>query len=121
MEELHIIGVDLAKRVFQVHGSDRAGHVLFRKKLSRPQFKKFLSEIPNCTVAMEACATSHHWGREAEEAGHIVRLIPPNYVKPFVKRHKNDAVDAEAIVEAALRPSMSFVAVKTKEQRIRLV
>ncbi len=70
---------------------------------------------------MEACATSHHWGREAEEAGHIVRLIPPNYVKPFVKRHKNDAVDAEAIVEAALRPSMSFVAVKTKEQQAQAV
>ena len=97
MEELHIIGVDLAKRVFQVHGADRAGHVLFRKKLSRPQFQKFLSEIPICTIAMEACATSHHWGREAEEAGHTVRLIPPNYVKPFVKRHKNDAVDAEAM------------------------
>tara|TARA_R110002167_G_C12704620_1_gene654189 strand:+ start:1857 stop:2879 length:1023 start_codon:yes stop_codon:yes gene_type:complete len=121
MEELHIIGVDLAKRVFQVHGSDRAGRVLFRKKLSRQQFKKFLCEIPSCTIAMEACATSHHWGREAEEAGHIVRLIPPNYVKPFVKRHKNDAVDAEAIVEAALRPSMSFVAVKTKEQQAQAV
>ncbi|MEP3920673.1 IS110 family transposase, partial [Ascidiaceihabitans sp.] len=121
MEELHIIGVDLAKRVFQVHGSDRAGHVLFRKKLSRLQFKKFLFEIPSCTIAMEACATSHNWGREAQEAGHIVRLIPPSYVKPFVKRHKNDAVDAEAIVEAALRPSMSFVAVKTKEQQAQAV
>lgn len=121
MEELHIIGVDLAKRVFQVHGSDRAGHALFRKKLSRPQFKKFLSEVPTCTVAMEACATAHHWGREAERVGHKVRLIPPNYVKPFVKRHKNDAVDAEAIVEAALRPTMSFVAVKTKEQQAQAV
>lgn len=121
MEELHIIGVDLAKRVFQVHGSDRAGHVLFRKKLTRPQFTKFLREIPNCTIVMEACATSHHWGREAEEAGHIVRLIPPNYVKPFVKRHKNDAVDAEAIVQAALRPSMSFVEVKTTEQQAQAV
>lgn len=117
MEELHIIGVDLAKRVFQVHGADRTGHVLFRKKLSRPQFMKFLNEIPHCTIAMEACSTAHHWGREAEEIGHTVCLVPPVYVKPFVKRHKNDAVDAEAIVEAALRPSMSFVAVKTKEQQ----
>ncbi|WVX51673.1 IS110 family transposase ISMtsp17 (plasmid) [Roseobacter fucihabitans] len=121
MEELHIIGVDLAKRVFQIHGSDRAGHVLFRMKLSRPQFIKFLGETPKCTIAMEACATAHHWGREAEEAGHTVRLIPPNYVKPFVKRHKNDAVDAEAIVEAALRPSMSCVAVKTKQQQAQAV
>lgn len=121
MNELYIIGVDLAKRVFQVHGSDSAGHVLFRKKLSRPQFKKFLFEVPSCTIAMEACATAHHWGREAEKAGHTVRLIPPNYVKPFVKRHKNDAVDAEAIVEAALRPSMSFVVVKTKEQQAQAV
>lgn len=121
MEELHIIGVDLTKRVFQVHGADRAGHVLFRKKLSRPQFIKFLSEIPNCTIAMEACATSHHWAREAEKVGHTVHLIPPNYVKPFVKRHKNDAVDAEAIVEAVLRPSMSFFGVKTKEQQDQAV
>ena len=117
MEELHIIGVDLAKRVFQVHGADRTGHVLFRKKLSRPQFMKFLNHLPNCTIAMEACSTAHHWGREAEELGHTVRLIPPVYVKPFVKRHKNDSVNAEAIVEAALRPTMSFVAVKTKEQQ----
>lgn len=85
MEELHIIGVDLAKRIFLVHGSDKAGRALFRKKLSRPQFKKFLSEIPKCTISMEACATSHHWGHEAEDAGHTVRLIPPNYVKSFVK------------------------------------
>ena len=121
MEELHIIGVDLAKRVFQVHGADRTGHVLFRKKLNRPQFIKFLAEIPNCTIAMEACSTAHHWGREAEELGHTVRLIPPVYVKPFVRRHKIDAVDAEAIVEAALRPSMSHVAVKTKEQQAQAV
>ncbi len=78
---------------------------------------KFLSKIPHCTIAMEACSTAHHWGRVAEEVGHTVRLIPPVYVKPFVKRHKNDAVDTEAIVEAALRPSMSYVAVKTKDQQ----
>jgi transposase len=121
MKELHIVGVDLAKRVFQVHGADKDGHVLFRKKLSRPQFARFLTELPACILAMEACSTAHHWGREAEGLGLKVRLVPPNYVKPFVKRHKNDAVDAEAIVEAALRPSMSFVAVKSKEQQAQAV
>lgn len=105
MEELHIVGVDLAKRVFQVHGADKSGQVLFRKKLSRPQFQKFLASMPICVVAMEACSTAHHWGREAESLGHTVRLIPPGYVKPFVKRHKNDAVDAEAIVEGAMPES----------------
>lgn len=121
MEELHIVGVDLAKRVFQVHGADKNGRVLFRKKLSRPQFQKFLLSIPTCVIAMEACSTAHHWGREAENLGHTVHLIPPGYVKPFVKRHKNDAVDAEAIVEAALRPSMSSVAVKSKDQQAQAV
>lgn len=121
MEELHIVGVDLAKRVFQVHGADKSGRVLFRKKLSRPQFEKFLASTLPCLIAMEACSTAHHWGREAENLGHSVHLIPPGYVKPFVKRHKNDAVDAEAIVEAALRPSMSSVAVKSKEQQAQAV
>lgn len=121
MDELHIIGVDLAKYVFQVHGSDKSGRVLFRKKLSRPQFAKFLTEVPPCIIAMEACSTAHHWGRESQALGFKVLLVPPNYVKPFVKRHKNDAVDAEAIVEAALRPSMSFVAVKSKEQQAQAV
>lgn len=121
MEKLHIVGVDLAKRVFQVHGADKNGHVLFRKKLSRPQFQRFLASTPTCVVAMEACSTAHHWGREAGRLGHTVHLIPPGYVKPFVKRHKNDAVDAEAIVEAALRPSMSSVAVKSKEQQAQAV
>ena len=116
MDDLHIIGLDLVKRFFQVHGADSAGNVQFREKLSRPQFKKFLSKNPDCIVAMEACSTAHHWGCEAEGFGHIVRLIPPYYVKPFAKRYKNEAVDAEAIVEAALLPSKSFVAVKTKEQ-----
>ena len=85
MEELHIVGVDLAKRVFQVHGADKNGHVLFRKKLSRPQFQKFLADMPICIIAMEACSTSHHWGRVAQAIGHSVRLVPPGYVKPFVK------------------------------------
>ena len=117
MSEVSIIGVDLAKRVFQVHGADTTCEVEYRKKLSRAQFFKFLHEEPSSIVAMEACASAHHWGREAMLAGHEIRLVPARYVKPFVKRHKSDAVDAEAITEAALRPSMRFVAVKAVEQQ----
>ena len=97
MEMVAIIGVDLAKRSFQVHGAAADGSVLFRKKLSRAQVLAFFVQQPNCTVAMEACATAHDWGRQIEALGHDVKLIPPIYVKPFVKRHKNDAADAEAI------------------------
>ena len=93
--------------------------MVFRKKLSRSQFLAFLAAQPRCTVAMEACATAHGWGREICSLGHEVRLIPPIYVKPFVKRQKNDAADAEAIAEAASRPTMRFVAVKSKEQQAR--
>ena len=117
MTKLFIVGVDLAKGVFQVHGVASTGEVLLRKKLSRAQFARFLAEIPRCIVAMEACASAHYWGREAHSAGHELRLVPAAYVKPFVKRHKSDAVDAEAISEAALRPSMRFVPVKTPEQQ----
>ncbi len=119
MKEVTIIGVDLAKNVFQVHGAAADGSVVFRKKLSRPQFAKFMSETPACIVAMEACATAHYWGREMTRLGHEVRLIAPIYVKPFVKRQKNDTADAEAIVEAALRPTMRFVEIKTAEQQSR--
>ena len=100
MDQVTTIGVDLAKRVFQVHGATANGSVVFRKKLSRGQFLAFLGKQPACTVAMEAFATSHFLGREIAKLGHTVRLIPPIYVKPFVKRQKNDAADAEAIVEA---------------------
>jgi len=119
MEQVSIIGIDLAKRVFQAHGAAADGSVAFRKKLSRSQFLAFLAAQPRCTVAMEACATAHGWGREIGELGHEVRLIPPIYVKPFVKRQKNDAADAEAIAEAASRPTMRFVAVKTEDQQAR--
>ena len=119
MSEVTIIGIDLAKRVFQLHGARDDGSVVFRKKLSRGQVLVFFAQQPNCVVAMEACATAHGWGRELEKLGHSVRLIPPVYVKPFVKRQKNDAADAEAIVEAALRPTMRFVAVKTEDQQAR--
>lgn len=115
MDEDIIIGVDLAKNVFQLHGARRDGQVMFRKKLSRPQFAKFCAEHPRSVFAMEACATAHYWARELMSLGHEVKLIPPIYVKPFVKRHKNDAADAEAITEAALRPNMSFVVPKSAE------
>jgi len=119
MSEVTIIGVDLAKRVFQLHGAHHDGSVAFRKKLSRGQFLAFAAQQPKCLIAMEACATAHGWGREFEKLGHDVRLIPPVYVKPFVKRQKNDVADAEAIVEAALRPTMRFVSVKTEDQQAR--
>ena len=117
MEEVSIIGIDLAKRSFQVHGAKADGSVAYRVKLSRGRLLGFLASQPGCTVAMEACASAHHWGREIMALGHEVRLIPPIYVKPFVKRHKNDAADAEAITEAAQRPTMHFVAVKTETQQ----
>lgn len=119
MKEVTIAGLDLAKRVFQLHGATADGSVVFRKKLSRNQLLPFLAAQRPCTVAMEACATAHHWGREIGQLGHSVRLIPPAYVKPFVKRQKNDSADAEAIAEAACRPTMRFVAVKTEAQQAR--
>lgn len=117
MGDVSIIGLDLAKTVFQVHGSDVDGLPLFNKRLSRGSVLKFFSEVPPCLVAMEACASAHFWGREIGKLGHRVKLIPPIYVKPFVKRQKNDAADAEAIAEAASRPTMRFVAVKGEHQQ----
>jgi transposase len=119
MEKVSIIGLDLAKRSFQAHGALAEGGVAFRKKLSREKVLAFFAEQPRCIVAMEACGSAHHWGRAIRDLGHEVRLIPPIYVKPFVKRQKNDAADAEAIAEAASRPTMRFVAVKTEEQQAR--
>src|SRR5271168_4371565 len=117
MKKASIIGLDLAKRSFQAHGAQPDGSLAFRKKLTREKVLGFLAEQPRCVVAMEACGSAHHWGRAIRDAGHEVRLIPPAYVKPFVKRQKNDAADAEAIAEAAARPSMRFVAVKTEKQQ----
>lgn len=116
-----MIGVDLAKNVFQVHGALMSGQVQFRKKLTRLQFQRFMAGREPCTVVMEACGGSHYWAREMTRLGHKVRLIAPRYVKPFLKRHKNDAVDAEAIVEAAQRPGMRFVEVKTENQQARAI
>lgn len=119
MEDVSIIGLDLAKYSFQVHGAAADGSVLFRKKLNRAQILPFFAEQRPCTVAMEACATSHDWGRQIGALGHDVKLIPPVYVKPFVKRQKNDAADAEAIAEAASRPTMRTVELKTTDQQSR--
>ena len=114
-----MIGVDLAKNVFQLHGASMSGEVNFRKKLSRPQFRKFMEEQPACIVVFEACSGAHYWARELEGQGHQAKLIAPQYVKPFVKRQKNDAADAEAIVIAAQRPEMRFVEPKNNEQIAR--
>jgi transposase len=121
MGEVSTIGVDLAKSVFQVHGADASGAVLFRKKLRRHQVLTFFAGQKPCTVAMEACGSAHHWAREIGRLGHGVRLIPPAYVKPFVKRQKNDAADAEAICEAAQRPTMRFVVPKSEQAQAAAV
>lgn len=117
MGEVTTIGLDIAKSVFQAHGADTSGSVVFRKKLGRSQLLAFFAAQPRCVVAMEACGGAHHWGRELIKLGHTVRLIPSAYVKPFVKRQKNDAADAEAICEVAQRPTMRFVPVKSAEQQ----
>jgi len=117
MEQISTIGLDLAKNVFQVHGIDVAGKVLVRKQLRRAEALKFFAALPPCLVGMEACGTAHHWARELTKLGHTVRLMPPAYVKPYVKRGKTDAADAAAIAEAVTRPTMRFVAVKTVAQQ----
>lgn len=121
MSDVHVLAIDLAKRSFQVCGTDRGGAVLFNRTLSRTKLMQLLGAQPPCIVAMEACATSHYWGRFAQRIGHDVRLVPPIYVKPFVKRQKNDAADAAAIAEAVLRPNMHCVAVKSAEHQGRAV
>ena len=117
MEEVSTIGLDIAKQVFHAHGADASGATVFSRRITRQKLIQFFASQPRCTVAMEACAGAHHWGRELQRLGHQVRLIPPAYVKPFVKRQKNDAADAQAICEAAQRPNMRFVAVKSEEQQ----
>src|SRR4030081_3974962 len=121
MGDITTIGLDLAKNVFQLHAVDEAGSVMMRKRLRRRQVLAFFARIPPCLVGMEACATAHHWARELIALGHEARLMPPTYVKAYVKRNKHDVADAEAICEAVRRPSMRFVPVKTVEQQSALM
>lgn len=121
MADAYMLAIDLAKRSFQVCATDRAGSVLYNRTVSRTKLEQLLESQAPCIVAMEACATSHFWGRFAQALGHEARLIPLIYVKPFVKRQKNDAADAAAIAEAAVRPNMHYVAVKSPEHQARAV
>lgn len=120
-QEIVVIGLNLAKNVFQVHAVDAQGQPIVRRQLRRAEVLKFFAWLPPCLVGMEACATAHHWGREIGALGHHVQLMPPAYVKPYVKRGKTDAADAEAICEAVTRPTMQFVAVKSEEQQAALM
>ncbi|MCP5335973.1 MAG: IS110 family transposase [Oceanospirillaceae bacterium] len=117
MGDLAIIGIDLAKSVIQFHGSDKSGKCIYRKKLKRHQVLPLLANSPKCLIGMEACSGSHYWAREIQKLGHEVKLIPPQFVKPYVKTNKTDAADAEAICEAVARPNMRFVPIKTPEQQ----
>jgi transposase len=117
MKEVSTIGLDLAKNVFQVHGVDGSGETMIRRQLRRGQVLPFFKRLAPCLVGIEACATSHYWAREITALGHEVRMMPARYVKPYVKRNKNDVADAEAICEAVTRPSMRFVPIKTPEQQ----
>lgn len=115
--EITTIGLDLAKNVFQVHGVNERGKAVLRKQLKRDQVAPFFANLPPCLIGIEACASAHHWARKLEALGHTVRLMAPQFVKPYVKSNKNDAADAEAICEAVSRPSMRFVPVKNVEQQ----
>ena len=117
MQTITTIGLDIAKSVFQVHGVDAEGKVIVRRQLKRRYVLTFFQKLPPCLVGIEACASSHYWSRELQALGHTVRLMPPAYVKPYVKRQKNDSADAEAICEAVTRANMRFVATKTTEQQ----
>ncbi len=121
MKDISILAIDLAKHSFQVCATTSEGVIVSNRKYSRGKLSELLAKHPPCLVAMEACATSHHWGREAQSHGHEVKLIPPIYVKPFVKRSKNDAVDAAAIATAVRQPDMRFVAVKDQQQQSHAV
>ena len=121
MERVTTIGLDIAKSVFQVHGIGASGDVVLRRRLTRARLVPFFAKLARCLVGIEACATSHYWARELRKLGHDVRLMPPSYVKPYVKRQKNDTADAEAICEAVTRPTMRFVEVKTPQQQSVMV
>jgi len=118
MTSCHYLAIDVAKNVFQLHGAAADGRVVFRRRLMRDQLSAFVLQLPPCRIAMEACASAHHWARHFTSMGHHVQLISPQFVKPFVKGNKNDGNDAEAICEAMQRPNMRFVPVKTVEHKI---
>src|SRR3981189_194399 len=121
MGEVSTIGLDIAKSVFQIHGVDAGGAVGIRKRISRAKLLEFFATLPTCLVGIEACPSAHYWSRRLQGLGHTVRLMPPSYVKAYVKRGKNDANDAAAICEAVTRPSMRFVPIKTIEQQSALM
>src|SRR5262249_9252071 len=121
MGEVSTIGLDVAKSVFQVHGVDDTGAVVMRKRVSRPKVLEFFGGLSPCLVGIEACPSAHYWARELQAIGHAVKLMPPNYVKAYLKRNKNDANDAAAICEAVTRPSIRFVAINTREQQAALM
>jgi len=121
MEEITTIGLDIAKHVFQVHGIDAAGNVAIKRRLRRGEVLTFFTKLQPTLIGIEACATSHYWARELSAMGHNVKLMPPHYVKPYVKRQKNDMTDAAAICEAVTRPSMRFVPLKSEEQQAVLM
>ena len=121
MGEVSTVGLDIAKSVFQVHGVDGGGAVLIRKRVGRAKVLEFFSALPPCLIGIEACPTAHHWSRKLQALGHTVKLMPPSYVKAYVKRSKNDANDAAAICEAVTRPSMRFVPTKSEQQQSGLM
>jgi transposase len=121
MGEVSTIGLDIAKSVFQVHGVDVDGAVVIRKRISRAKLVEFFAALPSCLIGIEACPTAHHWSRRLQTLGHTVRLMPPSYVKAYLKRSKNDANDAAAICEAVTRPSMRFVPTKSEQQQSALM
>src|SRR6478672_5075133 len=121
MGEVSTIGLDIAKSVFQVHGVDADGTVIIRKRITRAKLLEFFATLPACLVGIEACPSAHYWSRQLQALGHTVRLLPPSYVKAYLKRSKNDANDAAAICEAVTRPSMRFVATKSEQQQSGLM
>jgi transposase len=117
VKQITTMGLDLAKQIFQIHGADAEGNVIINRKLRRAEVLRFFEKTPPCLVGIEACGSAHYWAREIAALGHDVRMMPPTYVKPFVKRGKTDAADAEAISEAVTRNSMRFVPIKLAEQQ----
>jgi len=119
--DVRVIGLDIAKSVFQLHGLDGAGAIVLQKRLTRARLLPFFEKLPPCLVGIEACATSHYWAREIARLGHEVKLMPAQYVKPYVKRQKNDMADAEAIAEAVTQPNMRFVATKEPDDQSAMI